>query len=72
MQDLLPGLFLSLSSVDQQCSSLSNPSMRVDGVLLDVFLLVVMVSVIRAMTTELKVLRSDTVFRSLYLETFGE
>ena len=72
MQDLLPGLFLSLSSVDQQCSSLSNPSMRVDGVLLALFLLVVMVSVIRGMTAELKVLRSDTVFRSLYLETFGE
>ena len=46
--------------------------MRVDGVLLALFLLVVMVSVIRAMTAELKVLRSDTVFRSLYLETFGE
>ena len=46
--------------------------MRVDGVLFAVFLLVVMVSVIRGMTAELKVLRSDTVFRSLYLETFGE
>ena len=72
---MLPGLFLSLSlslSVDQQCSSLTNPSMRDDRVLFAVSLLVVMVTVVTAMTAELKVLRSDTVFRSLYLETFGE
>ena len=40
--------------------------------MLAVFLLVVMVSVVRVISAELKVLRSDTVFRSLYLETFGE
>ena len=46
--------------------------MRVDSIMLAVFLLVVMVSVVRVISAELKVLRSDTVFRSLYLETFGE
>ena len=46
--------------------------MRVDSVVLAVFLLVVMESVVRVISAELKVLRSDTVFRSLYLETFGE
>ena len=40
--------------------------------MLAVFLLVVMESVVRVISAELKVLRSDTVFRSLYLETFGE
>ena len=45
--------------------------MRVDNVLLVVSLLM-LVSVDRVMTAEVKVLRSDTVFRSLYLETFGE
>ena len=46
--------------------------MRVESVMLAVFLLVMMVSVVRGISAELKVLRSDTVFRSLYLETFGE
>ena len=46
--------------------------MRDDRILFAVSLLVVMVTVVTAMTAELKVLRSDTVFRSLYLETFGE
>ena len=46
--------------------------MRVDGVMLAVSLVVVMVSVVGLITAEVKVLRSDTVFRSLYLETFGE
>ena len=46
--------------------------MRFDSVMLAVSLVVVMVSVVRVNTAELKVLRSDTVFRSLYLETFGE
>ena len=45
--------------------------MRVDNVLLVVSLLM-LVSVDRVITAEVKVLRSDTVFRSLYLETFGE
>ena len=45
--------------------------MRVDIVLLIVSLLM-LVSVDRVMTAEVKVLRSGTVFRSLYLETFGE
>ena len=46
--------------------------MRVDSVMLAVSLVVVMVSVVGLITAEVKVLRSDTVFRSLYLETFGE
>ena len=46
--------------------------MRVNSVVLAVSLLVMMESVVRVISAELKVLRSDTVFRSLYLETFGE
>ena len=40
--------------------------------MLAVSLVVVMASVVSVISAELKVLRSDTVFRSLYLETFGE
>ena len=40
--------------------------------MLAVFLVVVMVSVVTVISAEVKVLRSDTVFRFLYLETFGE
>ena len=46
--------------------------MRVDSVMLAGSLVVVMASGVSVISAELKVLRSDTVFRSLYLETFGE
>ena len=46
--------------------------MRDDRILFAASLLVLTLTVVTAMTAELKVLRSDTVFRSLYLETFGE